>query len=71
MSRLRAVTTIPNNPCGEIRLLRTQSSLVDVITFFLYFNGMQPLPLAAENEYGGRLCRNGDRDVTDLLIFYE
>ena len=62
------MTTIPNKPCGEIRLLRTQSSLVDVITFALSVDSISSSTHAFEREYAGGLCRNGDGIVTDLLI---
>lgn len=65
------VNTTPNKLCGEIRLFRTQSSLVGVIGFIRRFNWMQLIQDADAREYGDRLCRNCDGDVTELLNFHE
>lgn len=63
------MTPIPNNPCGEIRLLRTQSSLVGVITLALSVDSNWSSTQTPGREYAGRLCRNSDGIVTDLLTF--
>ena len=63
------MTTIPHNPRGEIRLLRTQSSLVGVITLALSVDSNWSSTQTPGREYAGGLCRNGDGIVTDLLTF--
>lgn len=69
MNRIRVATTTPDNPRGEIRLLRTQSSLVGMITVALVVDAISSSTHNLEREYEGGLCRSGDRIVTDLLNF--